>query len=93
MTGMDVLGFIFYGENINQGGYYSRRYYKSYYNKYDYRRRTQEARDEMNAANENVTDIMTDSADIVANTDTSLNEEGIVSPESDTSTFKSSYIK
>ena len=93
MTGMNVLGFIFYGENINQGGYYSRRYYKSYYNKYDYRRRTQEARDEMNAANENVTDIMTDSADIVANTDTSLNEEGNVSPESDTSTFKSSYIK
>ncbi len=39
MTGMDVLGFVFYGENIRQGGYYSRRYYKSYYNKYDYRRR------------------------------------------------------
>ena len=39
MTGMDVLGFVFYGENIRQGGYYSRRYYKSYYNKYDYRRK------------------------------------------------------
>ena len=39
MTGMDVLGFVFYGENIRQGGYYSRRYYKSYYHKYDYRRR------------------------------------------------------
>lgn len=39
MTGMDVLGFVFYGEDIRQGGYYSRRYYKSYYNKYDYRRR------------------------------------------------------
>ena len=38
MTGMDVLGFVFYGENVNQGGYYNRRYYKSYYHKYDYRR-------------------------------------------------------
>ena len=43
MTGMNVLGFVFYGENINQGGYYSRRYYRSYYNKYDYRKRTNEA--------------------------------------------------
>lgn len=39
MTGMKILGFVFYGENINAGGYYSRRYYKSYYNKYDYRHR------------------------------------------------------
>ena len=38
LTGMDVLGFVFYGENVNQGGYYNRRYYKSYYHKYDYRR-------------------------------------------------------
>ena len=38
MTGMEVLGFVFYGENVNQGGYYNRRYYKSYYHKYDYRR-------------------------------------------------------
>ena len=38
MTGMDVLGFVFYGENVNQAGYYNRRYYKSYYRKYDYRR-------------------------------------------------------
>lgn len=42
MTGMTVLGFAFYGENINQGTYYSRgyyrKYYKSYYNKYDNRR-------------------------------------------------------
>lgn len=42
MTGMNVLGFVFYGEKINQGGYYSRRYYRSYYNKYDYRRRIPE---------------------------------------------------
>ena len=39
MTGMNVLGFVFYGEDIRQGGYYSRRYYKSYYDKYNYRRR------------------------------------------------------
>ena len=48
MTGMDVLGFVFYGEDIRQGGYYSRRYYKSYYNKYDYRRRPEAASDEEN---------------------------------------------
>ena len=42
MTGMDVLGFAFYGEKISEGSYYSRRYYKGYYNhynKYDYRNR------------------------------------------------------
>lgn len=27
LTGMDVLGFIFYGEKINQGSYYSKKYY------------------------------------------------------------------
>lgn len=42
MTGMNVLGFIFYGEKINEGGYYSRRYYRKYYNKYDYRKRPSE---------------------------------------------------
>ena len=42
MTGMNVLGFVFYGETINQGGYYSRRYYKSYYSKYDYRRQPED---------------------------------------------------
>ena len=36
MTGMDVLGFVFYGENINQGSCYSRKYYqKNYYSKKD----------------------------------------------------------
>lgn len=34
MTGMNMLGFVFYGENLNRGGYYSRRYY--YYNGYKY---------------------------------------------------------
>ena len=51
MTGMNVLGFVFYGEKINQGGYYSRRYYKSYYSKYDYRRRPTEAQDNENNTN------------------------------------------
>ena len=41
MTGMDVLGFVFYGEKLHQAGYYyNKRYYKSYYHKYDTRRRT-----------------------------------------------------
>ena len=51
MTGMNVLGFVFYGENINQGGYYSRRYYKKYYSKYDYRKRTEAAATESAPAN------------------------------------------
>ena len=38
MTGMNVLGFVFYGENVSEGGYYSYRYYRKYYHKYDYRR-------------------------------------------------------
>ena len=37
MTGMEVLGFVYYGENLHSGSYYSRKYYKGYYNKYDYR--------------------------------------------------------
>ena len=35
MTGMEVLGFVFYGENLNREGYYSRKYYKKYYKGYD----------------------------------------------------------
>ena len=36
LTGMDVLGFIFYGEKINQGYYNSKKYYdKKYYAKRD----------------------------------------------------------
>ena len=38
MTGMNVLGFVFYGEKLHSDSYYSRRYYKNYYNKYDYRK-------------------------------------------------------
>lgn len=39
MTGLEVLGFVFYGENIYQGRYYSRRLQRGYqyYNKYDTR--------------------------------------------------------
>ena len=33
LTGMDVLGFIFYGGKINNGSYYNKKYYdKKYYN-------------------------------------------------------------
>ena len=38
MTGMNVLGFAFYGENIKQGRYYGDKYYSRYYNKYDNRK-------------------------------------------------------
>ena len=36
LTGMDVLGFVFYGEKISQGSYYSKKYYNTkYYGKRD----------------------------------------------------------
>ncbi len=40
MTGLDVLGFVFYGENIHQGRYYGKKSQKGYqyYNKYDPRK-------------------------------------------------------
>ena len=37
MTGMNVMGFVFYGEKIDEGGYYRRKYYKNYYSRYEYR--------------------------------------------------------
>ena len=37
MTGMEFLGFVFYGEHLDQGNYYSRKYYRNYYRKYDNR--------------------------------------------------------
>lgn len=37
MTGMEVLGFVFYGEKLHQDSYYSKRYYKNYYHRYDNR--------------------------------------------------------
>ncbi len=42
MTGLEVLGFVFYGENIHQGRYYSKRSQRGYqyYNKYDTRIKT-----------------------------------------------------
>jgi len=42
MTGMNVMGFVFYGEKIDEGGYYRRKYYKSYYSRYDYRKHSPE---------------------------------------------------
>jgi len=43
MTGMNLLGFVFYGESLHAPGYYYgrgyyNRYYNSYYHKYDARR-------------------------------------------------------
>ena len=45
MTGMDVLGFVFYGEKLRQGGYCNRKYYKDYYHQYD--TRTQQGKESL----------------------------------------------
>lgn len=42
MTGMNVLGFVFYGERLHDEGYYSRKYYSKYYNSYHERKRHEE---------------------------------------------------
>ena len=39
MTGMNVLGFVYYGEDLNEPGYYYRKKYKNYYTRYDNRNR------------------------------------------------------
>ena len=51
MTGMNVLGFVFYGEKLNERGYYYshryyNKYYKGYYHKYDARRESAQAMDD-----------------------------------------------
>ena len=35
MAGMNVLGFIFYGEKLKQGKYYGKQYYEKYYSRYE----------------------------------------------------------
>lgn len=40
MAGMNVMGFVFYGENIKEPGYYNRKYYNKYYSKYEYQSRS-----------------------------------------------------
>ena len=35
MAGMNVLGFVFYGEKLKQGRYYGKKYYKKYYGRYE----------------------------------------------------------
>ncbi len=35
MAGMNVLGFVFYGEKLKQGKYYGKKYYKKYYSRYE----------------------------------------------------------
>lgn len=44
MTGLEVLGFVFYGENLHQGTYYSRKSMNGYkyYSTYDIRSRNKE---------------------------------------------------
>ncbi|MBR0160178.1 MAG: polysaccharide biosynthesis tyrosine autokinase [Oscillospiraceae bacterium] len=39
MTKMDVLGFIFYGEDVEESNFHNRKYYKNYYSKYDTRQK------------------------------------------------------
>ena len=43
MAGMNVMGFVFYGEDIKEAGYYSKKYYSPYYSKYEYRRNPADA--------------------------------------------------
>ena len=38
MSGLDLLGFVFYGEKVAHRGYYYNRYYHSYYRNYDSRK-------------------------------------------------------
>ncbi len=35
MAGMNVLGFVFYGEKLKQGRYYGKKYYEKYYSRYE----------------------------------------------------------
>lgn len=44
MAGMNVMGFVFYGEDIKEAGYYSKKYYSKYYSKYEYRRNPMDAK-------------------------------------------------
>lgn len=39
MAGMNVLGLVFYGENLHQGSYYGRKYYKKYGKNYEKKKR------------------------------------------------------
>ena len=58
LTGMNVLGFVFYGENLKQGGYYSRKYYRGYYHKYyhSYETRNRTSQNNEKATSERRTD-------------------------------------
>ena len=39
MSGLELLGFVFYGEKLEQTRYYYNRYYHNYYRKYDTRKK------------------------------------------------------
>ena len=43
LTGLNMLGFVFYGENVDQRGYYYRKYYDHYYHKYEHNYDTRDA--------------------------------------------------
>lgn len=80
MTGMDVLGFVFYGENANTDRYYSKRYYKKYYSKYDYRNKVDETKD---AARINMP--ISHQSNDVENVNVAMNEPGDVSVDAEQS--------
>ena len=40
MTGINVLGFVFYGQNVSNDNYYSKKYYNRYMKNYDNSRKT-----------------------------------------------------
>ena len=44
MTGMEVLGFVFYGEKLHDESYYKKKYYSRYYQDYDSRIRGNDGR-------------------------------------------------
>ena len=48
MAGMNVMGLVFYGENIHQGSYYGRKYYKKYGDNYEKKKREAAKPQELN---------------------------------------------
>lgn len=46
MTHMDVMGFVFFGEKVQENKYYSKKHYEKYYSKYDNRAQARAAREQ-----------------------------------------------
>lgn len=95
MTGMSILGFVFYGENINQGGYYNRRYYKNYYNKYDYRKRPEEAQAQAiaSAALKNTANAEASVTEKIGEAGPRVSTENASASQSDDEIVKDTYLK